>query len=168
MIKQFLAMMMTVFWEHFDGWGLMGPTLNCVCLHVFLCMREHRPSLRLRSQGVTRHTHANTLFFLTDGDTLPLPSSWSAAQPGALPESLTPPRVQLPLVWPTIPMPPRSSYFLSSHSLSFSPSLINVKPSNNKDCILSLPASSVPRICHCALTLPLHQLSGHHHPFTWP
>lgn len=102
------------------------------------------------------------------GVTLPLPSSWSAVQPGALPESLT----------PTSPTPPSLTYYtnatplflfsLFSLSLSFSLSLINVKPSNNKACILSPPASSVPCICHCALTLPLHQLSGHHHPFTWP
>lgn len=49
---------------------------------------------------------------------------------------------------------PLSSYFLSSCSLSFSVSLINVKASNNKASILSLPASSVPRICHCARPSP--------------
>lgn len=84
-----------------------------------------------------------------------LPSSWSAVQPRALPESLT----------PTYPhesnSPMLACYtsatplFLFSLCLSFSLSLINVKPFNNKASILSLPAFSALHVCHCALTLPL-------------
>lgn len=57
-------------------------------------------------------------------------------------------RVQLLPVWLTIPVPPLSSYFLSSPPC-LSLSLINVKLSNNKASILPLPSSSVPCICHC-------------------
>lgn len=113
------------------------------------------------------HTHTQaSADLLTDGDTQwpdPLPDQ--KCSPGALPESHSPTRVQLPHVWPTIPVPPLCSYFLSSLSPP-PPSLINVKPSNNKDAILSPPpASSAPRICHYALTLPHRQPCSHRHPF---
>lgn len=82
-----------------------------------------------------------------------LPSSWSAVQPRALPESLTPTyQSPTPPCWPAIPVPPLSSYFLS---VFLSLSLINVKPSNNKASILFLPAFSALHVCHCALTPPL-------------
>lgn len=81
-----------------------------------------------------------------------LPSSWSAVQPRALPESLTPTyQSPTPPCWPAIPVPPLSSYFLS---VFLSLSLINVKPSNNKASILFLPAFSALHVCHCALTPP--------------
>lgn len=59
---------------------------------------------------------------------------------------------------------PRLSYYTNATPLLLislfylSVSLINVKRSNNKAAILSVPASSGPHICHCVLTLPLHQL----------
>lgn len=129
-------------------------------------MREDRQSLRLNSQDITRYTHTHIFWWAVLHCSYPLPDQQCSL---GLFRSLSPlQESNSPPVWPTIPMPPLSSYFLSSLSLSFSLSLINVKPSNNKAGILSLPGSSVPCICHCALTLPLHQLSGHHHPFTWP
>lgn len=95
-----------------------------------------------------------------------LPSSWSAVQPRALPESLTPTyQSPTPPCWPAIPVPPLSSYFLS---VFLSLSLINVKPSNNKASILFLPAFSALHVCHCALTPPSPGPSSHRHPFTWP
>lgn len=51
---------------------------------------------------------------LIGGGTPLLPSSWSAVQPRALPESLTPTYSgPTPPCWPAIPVPPLSSYFLS-------------------------------------------------------
>lgn len=67
------------------------------------------PGTHMRTQTFWRMVirSASTLFLIR------------SAAPGALPESHTPTRVQLPHVWPTIPVPPLSSYFLSS--LSFPP-----------------------------------------------
>lgn len=152
----------------FDGWRLMWPALNCVRLHVFLCMSEDRLSLGQNGQGVTStHTQSHA------GErrpfdgwwyAVPRPSSWSEVQPWG--SSGVPQPYQGPA-------PPRLAYYTSATSLLlfslfsvFPPSLINVKPSNNKDAILSPPpASSAPRICHYALTLPHRQLCIHRHPF---
>lgn len=50
--------------------------------------------------------------------------------------------------------PSATPLFLFSLCLSFSLSLINVKPSNNKASILSLAAFSALHVCHCALDPP--------------
>lgn len=101
--------------ERFDGWGLMWLALNCARLHVFLCTLEDRQYLGLNRRCVTGDAHVKT--HCTDWWWWWwwwLPSSWSAVQPQALPESLTPTyQSPTPPCWPAIPVPPLSSYFLS-------------------------------------------------------
>lgn len=112
LVMMMMIMMMVFFWLHFDGWGLMWPSLNCVCLHVFLRMREDRQSLRLNSPGVTRLTHKHTRF---NGQTYAAATLFliSSAAQGSSGVSL-PYKSPAPHVWPTIPMPPLSSHFCSS------------------------------------------------------
>ena len=145
-----------------DDGSLLGALwwMRIDVTHVELCVPTY-VSVYERRQTIPglQHTQTHTFWWAVLHCSYPLPHQ--QCSPGLFRSLMPlrgsnpppPPPPHTPPVWPTIPMPPLSSYFLSSFSVSLS--LINVKPFNNKADILPLPASSVPRICHCALTLPL-------------
>lgn len=146
----------------------MWPAFSCVCLHVFFVYerRQKIPQAKGVRVSPVAHTckHAYFVGCWYTAATFFLISSAARGSSGVSHhyESLTPPC----LAYYTNATP---LFLFSLLLLCLSlVSLINVRLANNKASILSLPASSVPRICHCALTLPLHQLSSHHHRFTWP
>lgn len=96
---------------------------------------------------------------------LQLPSSWSAVQPRALPESLSPTRVQLPTSGLLYQCHPSLLIFVLPASLSVSRSLINqcqAVQQQGRHSFGSLHMSLWPSLP------PLHQVSRHHLPFTWP
>lgn len=115
-----MIMTTTVFREHLmdgDWCDLRWIVCAYMCFCVWVKTDYPWGKMVRVSQAHTHKVTQASADLLTDGDTqCPVPLPDQKCSPGALLESHSPTRVQLPHVWPTIPVPLLCSYFLSSLS----------------------------------------------------
>lgn len=145
-------------------WMRIDVTSAELCVPACVFAYERRQTIPKAKQPGYHQTHINTQI-LMGRLTLQIPSSWSAVQPRALPESLSPARVQLPTSGLPYQRWPSLLIFVLPAPLSVSRTLINqcqAVQQQGRHSFGSLHMSLWPSL------LPLRQVSGHHLPFTWP